>query len=335
MPHGSGRRSWERHCTIRVVPDSAALAAFLLRAKRATYAAQGDDATVTPLIPGSKQLEYREGERLYRDVYVGLTTFAGLETVDDTGAPRWAMTYAGGLVAPADFPAVYAFLREALQRGDVAAPYRGPARRRRRLPAALRRRPRALSGSLVGRDAGRLADDAHDHARREAAAQQMVAQAGCHAIGPAPAQRGQPAPRGLAGTRQRVVAAERDERGGDHGHGDAAGAQLHPEACGAIAARGAGRDPVAGERRVVHVAARDEIVHDLGGHVGGSAATAQPRGEIRARPRAAGEQVARREAGGLGVENPARRYDFSGAGALSPSVSRILASRSASTLAFS
>ncbi len=298
------------------MPDSAALAAFLLRAKRATYAAQGDDAMVTPLIPGSKQLEYREGERLYRDVYVGLTTFAGLETVDDTGAPRWAMTYAGGLVAPADFPAVYAFLREALQR-------------------ALRRRPRALSGSLVGRDAGRLADDAHDHARREAAAQQIVAQAGCHAIGPAPAQRGQPAPRGLAGTRQRVVAAERGERGGDHGHGDAAGAQLHPEARGAIAARGAGRDPVAGERRVVHVTAGDQIVHDLGGHVGGSAATAQLRGEIRARPRAAGEQVARREAGGLGVENPARRYDFSGAGALSPSVSRILASRSASTLAFS
>src|SRR5438046_4162182 len=100
MPHGSGRRSWERHCTIRVVPDSAALAAFLLRAKRATYAAQGDDATVTPLIPGSKQLEYREGERLYRDVYVGLTTFAGLETVDDTGAPRRAMTYAARLVPP-------------------------------------------------------------------------------------------------------------------------------------------------------------------------------------------------------------------------------------------
>src|SRR5437016_2775384 len=97
MPHGSGRRSWERHCTIRVVPDSAALAAFLLRAKRATYAAQGDDATVTPLIPGSKQLEYREGERLYRDVYVGLTTFAGLETVDNTGAPRWAITCADRL----------------------------------------------------------------------------------------------------------------------------------------------------------------------------------------------------------------------------------------------
>jgi hypothetical protein len=110
------------------VPDSGALAAFLLRAKRATYAAQGDDATTTPLIPGSRQLEYREGERLYRDVYVGLTAFAGLETVDDAGAPCWAMTYAGGLVAPADFRAVYAFLRQALRRGELEAPYRGPAR---------------------------------------------------------------------------------------------------------------------------------------------------------------------------------------------------------------
>jgi len=110
------------------VPDSDALAAFLLRAKRATYAAQGDDATVTPLLPGSRQLEYREGELFYRDVYVGVAAFAGLETVDHADTPRWAMTYAGGLVAPADFRAVYAFLRAALQRGDVAAPYRGPAR---------------------------------------------------------------------------------------------------------------------------------------------------------------------------------------------------------------
>jgi hypothetical protein len=108
------------------VPDSEALAAFILRAKRATYAAQGDDATVTPLLPGSKQLEYREGDRLYRDVYVGLGVFAGIETVADAGAPCWAMTYAGGLVAPADLRTVYAFLREALRRGDTAAPYRGP-----------------------------------------------------------------------------------------------------------------------------------------------------------------------------------------------------------------
>jgi hypothetical protein len=46
-----------------MTPDTegrAAFLAFLLRAKRHTYAGQGDDATVTPLLPGSKQLEYRE-----------------------------------------------------------------------------------------------------------------------------------------------------------------------------------------------------------------------------------------------------------------------------------
>ena len=39
---------------------------FLLEAKRATCAGQGDEATVTPLVPGSKQLEYRKGGRLPR-----------------------------------------------------------------------------------------------------------------------------------------------------------------------------------------------------------------------------------------------------------------------------
>src|SRR5262249_26306092 len=38
--------------------------AFLLEAKRATYAGQADEATVTPLVPGSKQLEYRDGDYL-------------------------------------------------------------------------------------------------------------------------------------------------------------------------------------------------------------------------------------------------------------------------------
>src|SRR2546425_1028562 len=45
---------------------------FLVNAKRQTYAAQGDDATVTPLLPGSRQLEYREGVLLYRDINFGI-----------------------------------------------------------------------------------------------------------------------------------------------------------------------------------------------------------------------------------------------------------------------
>jgi hypothetical protein len=112
------------------VDDSAALASFLLRAKRATYAAQGDDATVTPLLAGSRQLEYREGDLFYRDVYYGLANFAGLETVYAGDAPRWSMAYAGGVLAgtsQAQVRRIYVFLREALNGGTVDAPYRGPA----------------------------------------------------------------------------------------------------------------------------------------------------------------------------------------------------------------
>jgi hypothetical protein len=36
---------------------------------------------VTPLVPGSKQLEYRDGEYLYRDIYVGMAYFVGQEVV--------------------------------------------------------------------------------------------------------------------------------------------------------------------------------------------------------------------------------------------------------------
>ena len=111
--------------------DSDGLVAFLLRAKRATYAAQGDDATVTPLLAGSRQLEYREGELFYRDVYFGLVAFAGLETVYRADVARWSMAYAGGVLAGASdtqMRQVYAFLRNALNRGTAEAPFRGPAR---------------------------------------------------------------------------------------------------------------------------------------------------------------------------------------------------------------
>jgi hypothetical protein len=89
---------------------------------------------------------------------------------------------------------------------------------------------------------------------------------------------------------------------------------------------------VTGVTGVVEVAACDQVGNHLVGNVRRSASTTQPRDQLGAAPRAARKQVARREAGGLGIENFAGRYDFSGAGALSPSVSRILASRSRSTV---
>ena len=106
-----------------------ALIRFLLEAKRRTYAAQGDEATVTPLLPGSKQLEYEDGSLLYRDVYLGFTQFSGLEVVYEDGGPVWAMAYAGGMAnEETDARAVYALLRAALRQVEPALPFRGPPR---------------------------------------------------------------------------------------------------------------------------------------------------------------------------------------------------------------
>ncbi|MCC7160905.1 MAG: hypothetical protein IT331_00280 [Anaerolineae bacterium] len=103
------------------------LAEFLVQAKRATYAAQGDSASVAPLLPGSRQLEYQLGDVLYRDIYFGMDYFVGQETVYENGRPIWAMSYAGGMTDPtADRGAAYGFLQFALRRVETASPFRGP-----------------------------------------------------------------------------------------------------------------------------------------------------------------------------------------------------------------
>lgn len=70
---------------------------FLVRAKRHTYASHVDDASVTPLLSGSRQLEYREDSFFYRDIYFGVNYFVGQETVYNEEQPYWAMSYAGGV----------------------------------------------------------------------------------------------------------------------------------------------------------------------------------------------------------------------------------------------
>lgn len=107
---------------------------FIHAAKKATYAAQGDSASVTPVLPGSKQLEYRDGELLYRDIFLGSLRFVGQEFVyrsERAGSEHavWSMSYAGGLVAPGspDAGRIYSFLRKALLKAPVEMPLRGPA----------------------------------------------------------------------------------------------------------------------------------------------------------------------------------------------------------------
>ena len=73
------------------------LAAFLVEAKRRTYAGLDDDATVaTPLLAGSKQLEHRAPPYAYRDIYFGMGFFVGQETVSKDDRVIWSMSYSGG-----------------------------------------------------------------------------------------------------------------------------------------------------------------------------------------------------------------------------------------------
>lgn len=104
---------------------------FLLEAKRHTYASQGDEATVAPLLAGSKQLEHRDGGFSYRDIYFGMARFVGQEVVSRWEQPIWSMSYAGGVIPAArdvsETRVIYAFLRLALRQGTADRPYRGPA----------------------------------------------------------------------------------------------------------------------------------------------------------------------------------------------------------------
>jgi hypothetical protein len=104
---------------------------FLLEAKRRTYAAQGDEATVPPVLPGAKQLEWQEGDWLYRDLYFGMAYFVGQETVWFQDRPVWSMSYAGGVTAfvtsKEHIFQIYRFLRSAMRQVSADHPFRGPS----------------------------------------------------------------------------------------------------------------------------------------------------------------------------------------------------------------
>jgi len=110
----------------------ARLSGFLVEAKRATYAGLDDDATIAaPILPGSKQLEYRHHDLSYRDIYFGMSFFVGQETVQAGSKVIWSMSYSGGVLPDVSdreqFLAIYAFLRRALLAISDDRPFRGPA----------------------------------------------------------------------------------------------------------------------------------------------------------------------------------------------------------------
>ncbi len=108
------------------------LSKFLVVAKRQTYAGQDDDATLpNPLLEGSMQLEFSDGNWMYRDIYQGLSFFTGMETVYFENEPVWAMSYSGGAssnLRPEEAKQVYVFLRTALMQVSDELPIRGPSK---------------------------------------------------------------------------------------------------------------------------------------------------------------------------------------------------------------
>jgi len=103
-------------------PEADAVTAFLLRAKRATYAGHGAEASASR--PQSHDLAYSEGSFAYYDTYLGSSSFAGEEALWDEGTPFWSMNYVGRLVGEG-FSGD--FLKECLALVPVDRPFRGPA----------------------------------------------------------------------------------------------------------------------------------------------------------------------------------------------------------------
>ena len=107
------------------------LAKFLVKAKKGTYA--GDGRELTPERPGFKELEFSDGDWVYRDSYVGFFRAPGQEVVRFQGEPVWTMSYDGGMLPGyredvAFAKETFGFLKKALLLVPEYAPFRGPGK---------------------------------------------------------------------------------------------------------------------------------------------------------------------------------------------------------------
>jgi len=105
--------------------DFEKLKKFLVKAKINTYATDGEDNEET-LLDGTKELEFKEGDFLYRDRYFGSNPFIGEEVVFYNGKVIWGMNYCGGVIFDVSSEEIYVFLKKALRQVDKTIPFRGP-----------------------------------------------------------------------------------------------------------------------------------------------------------------------------------------------------------------
>ncbi|WP_298276204.1 DUF5680 domain-containing protein [Ferroplasma sp.] len=105
--------------------DIDALLDFIVSAKKHTYAS--GSRGIEPAIPGSMEFNFRDGIMEYRDIYFGMLSFSGIETVYSNGKPVWGMVYSGGVTDDTvDTPRIYKFLKQSLYMVSNEAPFRGP-----------------------------------------------------------------------------------------------------------------------------------------------------------------------------------------------------------------
>ncbi len=102
------------------------LRAFIVEAKRATYAA-GVEGESGPR-PGTKDIPWTKGGWSYLDSYYGGIDFLGQEAVWLDGKPVWGMNYYGRTDVALSGPDLPRFLKAALLAMPTEAPYRGPER---------------------------------------------------------------------------------------------------------------------------------------------------------------------------------------------------------------
>jgi len=107
--------------------DFKALAIFLAKAKKNTYA-RGGEGREKILADGAKEFSFKENLFYYRDRYYGYNPFAGQEVVFYQNKAIWVMNYYGRIVSKKVSPKeIYNFLKIALRKANEKKPFRGPS----------------------------------------------------------------------------------------------------------------------------------------------------------------------------------------------------------------
>ena len=102
------------------------LSKFLVKAKIATYASEGE-ANERVLEDGAKELTFESDGYNYRDRYYGFNPFVGEEIVWKDDKIVWSMNYFGKILSDVvSAKEVYKFLQSAMRQVKEDRPFRGP-----------------------------------------------------------------------------------------------------------------------------------------------------------------------------------------------------------------